>query len=325
MKKAVCVILFFPLCFLTITVSNLMAGEIVDRIVAVVNDDIISLFELNQSMAPYMEKVKSMNYSPEKESAMMYKVREDLLNKMVEQKLTDQEIARTGIRVSEKDLDDAIEHIKKINYYTDEELRKGLQSEGMSYKEYRNRLKEQLLRTRFVQFELKSRIVITQEDVREFYDKNKSQYQVEKTFHLRTIIRKPPDFSSENELRVFEQEMKKIHDQLVQGADFKEMAQKHSQLLAEDQGDLGSFPLSDLAPQVQDAVKKLKVGEFTNVVRTDLGFQIFLLENINNEEGKAFEDVSAEIEEKIYRDKVEKKFNSWIKELRDRSHIRIIQ
>ena len=110
---------FFPL-------AGAQEAEVVDRIVAVVNDEIISLFEMNQLLQPYEAKIRNLGYSSEKEREMLFKVREDVLNQLIDQKLTDQETRRFRITVSEQEIDNAIERIKEANFYTDEQLRKAL-------------------------------------------------------------------------------------------------------------------------------------------------------------------------------------------------------
>ena len=158
---------------LTLTIApDTQSAKIVDRIVAVVNDDIISLRELNQAIKPYSDKIKRLNYSSEKKQEMLFKVREDFLDQLINRKLTDQKIKRSKISVREKEIDLALERIKKTSLLTDEELRKALSQEGLSMEEYRESLKEQLLRTRLVNLEVRSKIIITEEDINSYYKKN---------------------------------------------------------------------------------------------------------------------------------------------------------
>jgi len=147
-------------------------AEMVDRIVAVVNDDIVSLTELNEAMAPYIEKIKAENYSQEKEQAMLYKVREDMLNQLIDQCLTDQETRRAGISVSDKEVKDTLDRIRQSQMYSEEEMKAALEREGMTLEEYQKRMKEQILRTKLVNLEVKSKIIITEDDVKKYYDEH---------------------------------------------------------------------------------------------------------------------------------------------------------
>ena len=107
--------------FLGLTTTT-VASTVVDRIVAVVNEDIILLSELNSRMGPYAERIQQQVPDEDKQQEMLFKVREDMLNRLVDEKLTDQEIKRNDIQVDEAQIDATIERIKSANYFTDEDL-----------------------------------------------------------------------------------------------------------------------------------------------------------------------------------------------------------
>ncbi len=300
--------------------------EYVDRIVAVVNDDIITLSELNEQLRPYANQVRAGNFSSEQERKMLFTVREKVLNGLVDQKLTDQEIKKANITVSNSEIDATIERIKEARFLTDEELRLVLRRQGLSLEEYRDQIKTQILRTKLINLEVKSKIVVTQEDVAAYYKDHPEIYGGEKKYHLRNILLKPPLLADEAETRAFREKMETIVESLKGGASFKEMARQYSQSpQAADGGDLGAFELSALSAQIRDAVKDLKPGEFTDFLDTDQGYQLFYIEDIINAPAKPLEEVSGEIREKLFNEIVDTKFQSWLKDLRKRSHIRIIQ
>ena len=157
-QLAMCAVFVYTFCF--IFINQAKCAEVVDRIVAVVNDDIIILSELNQTLKPFAGRLKELGYSPEKERKMLFKVRSDILNQLIDQKLADQEIKRFNITVSEKEIDNAIERIKEASSYTDEELREELTVQGLGMEEYRESIKEQILRAKLINWEIKSKIVI---------------------------------------------------------------------------------------------------------------------------------------------------------------------
>ena len=88
--------------------------------------------------------------------------------------------------------------------------------------------------------------------------------------------------------------------------------------------DLGFFKLDELAPQLQDEIINKKAGEFTQILEADFGFQIVYIEEIADSGGKSLEEASPEIEDKLYKEIVDREFNSWLQALHDRSHIKII-
>ncbi|SCY74665.1 SurA N-terminal domain-containing protein [Desulfoluna spongiiphila] len=174
-KKLVCCVLVAVSACLVAGTAGAKKAEVIDRIVAVVNDDVVTLSDLNEELAPYEEKIRQMNYPLEKEMQMRFKLREDLINQLVEKKLTDQLVARKDIHIGEKEVDRAIERVKSLNQFTDEALRAQLKAQGLDYETYRSEIRHQLLRNRLVSYEVKSKIVITDEDVQAYYEANKKE------------------------------------------------------------------------------------------------------------------------------------------------------
>jgi peptidyl-prolyl cis-trans isomerase SurA len=322
-----CFIVFF---ILLTPVSSLVPGvegaDIVDRIVAIVNDDIITLFELNRSLRPYADKIEELGYTPDREKQMLFKVREEILNKLIDEKIKDQEVKRFNITVDEQEVDKTIERIKESNFYTDEELREVLTADGITMEEYRERIKEQLLRSKLVNIEIKSKIVITQEDIRSYYESHSEKYGGEKKYHLRHILMAISLLATESERLKVKKNMEDVLGKLKDGEPFETMVAEYSESpLASEGGALGSFSLKALSPQLQEAVKDLKAGEFTPVLDTDQGYQIFLVEKITATPGKPIEEVSPEIERILFNEIVNKKFQSWLEELRERAHIKVVK
>ena len=116
---------------------NAQEPEIIDRIVAVVNSDIITLYDLNRALKPYDENIKALGYGTEKERETLFQVRKDLLDQLIDSKLAEQEIERAQITVSESDIDGTIERIKEARSITDEQIREGLARQGMTMAELR--------------------------------------------------------------------------------------------------------------------------------------------------------------------------------------------
>ena len=203
-------------------------------------------------------------------------------------------------------------------------MRRALEHDGLSYEEYRKQIKERMLRTRLVNREVKSKIVVTDEDARAYYDSHQKEYGGLTKYHLRHILIKAPASAGKDENERNLQRIKDIYKQLKEGESFEKLAAQYSEASsAERSGDLGVFDIGMLSRQIRQAVEGLEAQQFSEVVDTDQGYQIFYVEEIIHSGGRPFEDVRAEIQEKIYADVVDQKFNEWIKDLRQRSHIEI--
>jgi peptidyl-prolyl cis-trans isomerase SurA len=322
-----CIIYTLFVCALgSFLITTVKGAEIVDRIVAVVNDEVITLTELKSSLKPYAEKIRSLGYPPEKEQQLLFKVRKDMLDRLINQKIEDQEIKRSKVNISEEQIDQTIERIKETNYLTDEQLRAALAKDGLTMEAYRERIKGQILRTRLVNLKVKSKIVITKEDVKAYYEEHIKEYAGKQKYHLRNIIMKVPlFFGSEKKLEI-KAKMDEILEKLNAGESFEDLAAKYSESpAASDGGNLGTFEFDSLSPQLQKAIGKIKPGEFTPVIDTDQGYQIFFLEEIISAQGKTLEEVTPEIERKLLNESIDKKYQAWIGDLRKQSVIKIIQ
>ncbi|MFH0996012.1 MAG: SurA N-terminal domain-containing protein [Pseudomonadota bacterium] len=305
-------------------VNSAIGAEVIDRIVAVVNNDLISLEDLNIQAKPYLEKINAMGYSPDKQRQMVFKVREDILNQMIDQKLTDQEIARYKITASDKEVDNTIERIKQANSLTDETLRQALSKEGVTLEEYRKKTKEHILRSSLVNREIKSKIVITKEDIKAYYDSHPDLYGFEEKYHLANVMIKFSEYSDAAVKMQAYQKMRDILQELKAGKSINEVIQTFSDKTAQVQGgELGTFSLSSLDPKIREALKEMQPGQYSGIIETDYGPQIFRLLDKVKTTSKSLEDATAEIENKLYKDVVDQKFSKWLEELRSRSHIKI--
>ncbi|OQY04851.1 MAG: hypothetical protein B6I22_08645 [Desulfobacteraceae bacterium 4572_123] len=319
-----CTFLFICCCFSD--TQKAWGAEVVDRIVATVNDDIILLYDLNQTIKPYVDRIKASKYSYEKEREMLFKIREDALNMLIEQKLADQEIKRDKISVSQQEINNAIEWQKKTTFITDEELREELGRQGLTIEEYRKQIKEQILREKLISREVKSKIVITSEDIKTYYENHKDVYSGKKKYHLRNIIMKVAADADETEKLMIFKKIEAVLSELKQGEPFDKLARIYSDSpLASEGGDLGLFEMEDLSPLLQGAAKMLKEGEYTPVLDTDQGYQILYLQEIQKFPGKTLEESTSEISQKLYKDTINRKYASWLKDLKSRSHIEIIR
>ncbi len=327
-KHSALVLLYtFLLCtFNFYLIPGAEGAETVDRIVAVINNDIITLYELKQSLQPYAERIKTLGYSFNQEHKMLFKVREEIIRKLVDEKIEDQQIKRFNIVVSEQEVDKTIERIKEINYYTDEEFRAGLNAEGLTMDEYRERLKEQLLRTKLVNREIKSKIVITNEDIKTYYDGHSEQYGGETKYHLRNILMVVSGLADAIEKRRVKEKMETVLAKIKDGEPFENMVAAYSESpLASEGGDLGLFALDKLSPTLREAVKDLKAGELTPVLDTEHGYQIFLVQEVIQTPVKPLEKVTPEIERILFDKIVNERFQAWLEELREDSHIKAIK
>jgi peptidyl-prolyl cis-trans isomerase SurA len=300
-------------------------AEVVDRIVAIVNDEVISLYELNQATQPYIEQVRDSQYPEDVERQLVFEVRSKILNEMINEKLADQELKRQDISVSDKEIDNAIEQIKQKRAITDEELRQALSAQGLTYEEFRQQTKQQILRAKLVNREVRSKIVITDQDIKEYYDQHAEEYAYEKKYHLRNFYIRLSTFATEADRQEALRQLETVRAELEAGKPIDELTKSALQPNEPvESDDMGLFKIEDLSPQLRETIRDMKPGDMTPVIEAPFGYQVLMVEEIVDTAGRTQAEAAAEIEDKLFNQIVDQKYQSWLQDLKDRAHIKII-
>jgi peptidyl-prolyl cis-trans isomerase SurA len=328
-----------PRLFFMITLFGALAGglfaplstwaaetSIVDRIVAVGNDDIITQQEVETTMRPYLEKTKEEGFSPEMQRQAIARLRKDVLDTLIENKLTDQEVKRYKISVSEEEIDQQIAQIKRANSITDENIRAMLASRGMSMADYRNDIKGMLQRTKLVNREVTSRVVITKDEIKAYYEKNLAKYGGSRKYHLWNLFAKLPRNASAVERQEAQARLKAALAEIKQGRSFEDLARSNGTGTGGLQGsDLGLFRAEELTPELREVVKTMPAGAVSPIVESEFGYQVVFVQQIVDAPARPLAEVEPEIQETLYREVVDGKIKTWITELRRSSLIKIME
>lgn len=301
--------------------SNLRA-EITNRVVATVNSDIITLYELNRSI----EGMTGLSVSTLRlqDEGRFYEVRRAVLNSLINQKITEQQVRELGIKVTERDIDEAIERMKREHRITQEELLFSLRSKSITLEDYRQQIKREMERARLVNYEVKSKIVITEEDLSDYYQDHIEQFSETHKVKLARILLKTGNPANKEEISKAKKRGEKIRRKLEEGSNFSDMARAYSQGPAGPEGGcLGWIPFDQLDPLLKKRIAKLSPGEYTKVHQCPSGVQIVQI--IEDKGGiKPFDEVRDAIYSTLYKAKVEEKFAEWLSNLREESFIRVV-
>ncbi len=295
-------------------------AKVVDRVVAVVNDQVITLSEVDQAAAPYFQKYLSGVTDPTEKEAIINKIRHEVLQQLIDDELTKEEAKRLGVEVSPEEIDSALENMAKQNGLTLQEFLDRLKAEGIDLEEYRQRLADQIRRIKLVNIQVKGRIVVTDEEIKEYWEKH--YLSQGKRYYLQQIgfIVKDP---SEEKAKMTKAQA--ALEELKKGIPFEEVARKYSELpTAKDGGNLGYFDLEELSPEMRQMVKKLKPGAYSGIVRGDGIIQIIKVKAIDQEVKRPLDSVKGEIRQRLYQEKVDQRFKQWLKELRSQSYIEVL-
>ncbi|WDP88227.1 MAG: SurA N-terminal domain-containing protein [Desulfobacter sp.] len=289
------------------------AAEVVDRIVAIVNNEIITLSELNTATRSYRQNIEASQNSEERKKELISQLEKDMLQKLVENSLTVQEAEKFGIKVSDEDIDIAVENFKKANNLDEERLERGLAAEGLTMEEYRDKMKSQIRQTMLVNRAVRSKIIITDEEVAQYYDAHKDEFQGNTKYRLRNILTRKKT------------EMDTVMEKLKSGVAFGDLAKVYSiGSNAPEGGELGLFDISSFSEEIREAVQPLKKGEHTPVLNTGSTFQIIFVEDIESEGDNTLEQAKEKIQNILYRAQGEKLFKKWMASLKENAHIKLM-
>ncbi|MCD4719720.1 MAG: SurA N-terminal domain-containing protein [Desulfobacula sp.] len=306
-------LIVFSLIIMSFSFCWSISADVIDRIVAIVNNDIVTLVQLSKETAPYLKNIKSSGYSDDKKKQMMQTIDKKMLNALVDQSLTQQEARKYHLNVSDTEINNAMENVKKTKSLTREEFEKALEQEGLTLEEYRENIKKQILQAKLINHAVKSKVIITESDIKKLYEANLEKYSGKKKYYLRNILMDNED------------EIKEIKKKLDKKKKFIFLAKKYSIASnASDGGDLGTFDISNFSESIKDSISKLNKGDYTNVISTAQGFQIFYIEDIVLEGAKTLQEAYDEIHEILYREQVDKKFETWLESLKKKAHIKIM-
>jgi len=330
LRRLQIILLIFLLFFLMAPHSY---GEhLVDRVVAVVNNDVITLSELENTGREFFTRIKAKAPAAEVDSALE-KAREEVLSSLIDKTIVRQQAEHLSITVSEEEIDAAIDQILARNNATIEDFRKELAAMDVPEQEYRDNIGEQILQSKLINYEVRSRIVITEDDIKEYYQKEYTQEKGESGYHLlqmgftwrNMISLEKAGFDTKEEAR---EKAEEVRARVLAGESFKGLAQSLSNLpSAADGGDIGNFKRDEMAAYMKDAISSIKPGEISPIVETGNAFQFFKLLSVNEGDiivKAPYESVREEIRDILYRQEMEEQYNIWVKSLREEAYIKIL-
>jgi peptidyl-prolyl cis-trans isomerase SurA len=299
---------------------------VVDRIVAVVNEDVITQHDVDLTLRPHMAKIKTQGQPAEVQGQSLARMRREVIDALIDAKLTEQEVKRHNISVGEEEIDQHIAQLKKTHRIGDEEIRAMLVEQGISLDEYRRDIKGLLQRTKLVNREVRSRVVVTQDEIAAYYEQNLAKYGGSRKYHLWNLFARMPPNATAAQREAVQAELKAALGGVRAGRSFEEIARLHAERSEGVQGtDLGLYRVEDLTPQLRDVVRTMKAGEVSPIVETEFGFLVLYVQELQDTPGRPLSEVEAEIMDALYRQRVDSRIKAWLSDLRRRAHIKIIE
>ena len=280
-------------------------ADVVNRIVASVDGEPITLYELNQYETKQKALMPNVAIPNEK----------DALQALITEKLLAKEIAAKGIRIRDEDIDRYIDHIKQANHLDDDQLKEALKQQGMDYAKYREQVRQEIEKVQLLNREIRGKVNVSPEDVHRYYEAHKKDYERPGGVKVRQITLRLDQNAPDEIANVVTARLRDIRGQILKGADFAKLAKQYSEdPAAADGGDLGEIEPSKLVPELEAPLQKMKEGEISEPVRTKMGVHILKLEKRTPSGYQPEEELAPDIKEKLYNEALDERYKRWILE-----------
>jgi peptidyl-prolyl cis-trans isomerase SurA len=290
--------------------------SVVDRVVAVVNNDAITWGELLQSMIAYRQENKQAPSTSDEELARQ------MLDRMIDARLELQEADREKVTVEDQEVTEELQdRLKQSGGKTEQDLEAVLSSQGLTMESIKRRIRDSIRTAKVQRLKVARRVSVTEAEVNRYLDENRPKLETGLTYHARHILI-VPDGTSEAAWEAARASAEARKQEIDGGADFAELARKYSgDSTARDGGDLGTLKRGELAEDVERQIVSLTPGQVSQPYRSSLGYHVFRLESREALEGEGLTRVRQQIRDILFREKYDARFDAWLKEIKRRAII----
>lgn len=302
------------------TAGSPYGGTTVEEIVARVNDQIITTSDYDRAMQEMDQDQRQHGASMQQ----MSDAHKDLLRNLIDQQLWLSKGKELGI-TGEAELVSRLNDIRKqYNLASLEDLEKAAQEQGVSYEDFKANIRNQIVTQEVMRQEVGRRINVTPGEVERYFDSHKQDYAQQESIKLSEILVGAPQSDDQQKVAEAQAKAADIETKLQGGADFAQLARSSSDgTTASEGGDLGTYKRGQLNSVFEDATFPLKVGEYTQPIRTKQGFVI--LKVVQHTQGgvPAFKDVEPDVEQNYFMSRMEPAIRDYLTTMREDAYIEI--
>jgi peptidyl-prolyl cis-trans isomerase SurA len=308
-----------PLSLAALLCTTPAAAERIDGIAAIVNEEVITLSQLNELKMPVGSQ-GFINYADTEDT----EVRRRLLDKLIEKKIQIQRAHELGIAVSEADVDGAIDDVRAKNRMSAQELVDSLRGQGLNMADYRQQIREQITIARLVHREVRSRIVVNDRDALTYYEAHPDLFtEPERRDISRIFFGYDPAWGETRKERTREQVAAAI-EQIRRGVPFADVARAFSEGPTAGQGGrLGLFRRGELHPELDRYAFGLREREVSEIIRTADGYNLLYITRIERGAVRPFLEVEEEIVLHLQSERMSGYYNEWMVDLREKAFVEI--
>jgi parvulin-like peptidyl-prolyl isomerase len=295
--------------------------EVVEEIVALVNDDIITLSDFRTQYELSEASLRAQNLPAEQLTERLALLKKEFLNSLITDLLLLQKAKELGLNVQEQ-VKGTLENIKKENNIaSDADLRRAIEQQGTPYDLWIKQVEDNILRNGVLYTEVERSIVLEDAEIVQYYKKHPAEFTTPTEYKLNAVY-----FAGEGRSAEEIEALKAAVDaKLKSGTSFTDTATELSdQPMKDAKGDLGTFKAGELEAALEAPVERLKAGETTGWINNKNGWYLLHLVERKDSFLRPFEDARKEVEEKIYNEKRTVKGEAFLKKLREQSYVKIL-
>ena len=255
--------------------------QTLDRVVAVVNDDVITQLELQSEMQNIKQQLRAQRMALPSDDVLQ----KQILERMIVLNIQLQDAERRHIRVDEETVSNTVENIARQNNMTLMQFSQALRSDGIDYAQFRKRIGDELTINRLQQREVANRVTVTEQEVDDFLASQESQGSSNDEYRIAHILVSVPEAATAERIQAAKQKAQKMLDELNKGADFAQLAIAQSDgQQALQGGDLGWRTRAQIPSLFAKLVDQMEIGQVSDAIRSPSGFHIIkLMEKRSNE------------------------------------------
>ncbi|MFH1654370.1 MAG: peptidylprolyl isomerase [Pseudomonadota bacterium] len=281
--------------------------NVVDKIAAVVNDDIITQSEVDETVSQNKKVTQR-----------------EALEKLIDEKLLKQAVEKSDVAVKDDELQNTIANIMRRQGISFEQMKEELRQKGLSYEEYKDQIREEIKSVKFVQERISPLVSITERDLQDFYNQHPERFQKSYKAHIARILFTIPKNLTQEGMDIIVSTAEDVSRMAKKGDSFASLAKKYSKgAEAAKGGDMGMIEVKDLPPPLPDAIPQLSPGDVSQPIYTQEGIFIIKLISFGKMTSDAFEKIREKIYEQLFDQRVSEEITNFVQKEKKKSYIEI--
>lgn len=303
--------------------SGALSAEIIDRVMARVNSEIITLHDVRMSAIPFLLQ-NGMDPGMMEDPSQRAEILEATLNDLVERQLLAQEAKKIDYKIEDSELDKWLEYTRSQQNLSEEQFKQTIEQYGMPFSAYREMVRANLLKVRMVNIKVGSQVTITDEDVDALYRERYGEDGGAVVYRTIAHILKRPADNSPQAKRALVAELAALKAKIAGGADFGDVAAEENQGPSSDnRGLLGTYRAADLDPSFATPAFALEVGEVSDPVETAFGFHIIKVLSEEKRENPDVEQKKEALRGELRQRELERLLKQYMSQLKTRSFVEV--